>query len=342
MMKSIRYSNKRHFLSMILFAIFITLTCGFSATAKPIKDKRVSEAAAAYENGEFQKALDLFQAAYADDPQSSYLYNIGRVYESNADYPNAVDYYTRFIRTPGSDEEAREDAMTRIDKLNHMIALTGGSGKGGGALPSGGCIDINKATVKELTALSGIGDKKAQDIIGGRPYRSVDDLTKVKGIGAKSVDKLRDQVCPIGGSASAPLAAPAPAAAPVPPRGIAAAPAPAAAPVPREMAAAPAAPSAGNCIDINSASLKDLTKLKGVGDKKAQDIIAGRPYRAINDLTKVKGIGNAAIDKIRDQVCPLGDSNAVAPVPVQPNTKPATPKKAPANPPQKSTTVIEI
>lgn len=325
MMKSIRFSNNRHFLSMILLAIFITLSFGFSATAKPIKDKRVTAAAAAYENGEFDKALELFQAAYADDPQSSYLYNIGRVHESNANYPSAIEYYTKFIQTPGSDEDARTDAGERIKNIKELMNLTGQKSKkaSNNALPAGGCIDINNGSIQDLMMLNGIGDKKAQDIAAGRPYRSINELDKVKGIGVKTIDKLRDQVCPIGGDPARPMAqtAPAPAAAPAP----VAAPAPALA----------AVPSNSNCIDINNASLKDLTKLKGIGDKKAQDIIAGRPYRAINDLTKVKGIGNAAIDKIRDQVCPLGAAPAVVPTPVQPKAKPAEPK-APANAPKLS------
>lgn len=329
MMKTIQFSTNRHFLSMILLAIFITLSCGFSATAKPVKDKRVTAAAAAYENGEFEKALQLFKDAYADDPQSSYLYNIGRVYESNADYPNAVEYYKKFIQTPGSDEEARGDAAERIKNINEIMSLTGSSSKSskGSSLPAGACVDINNGSAKDLTALNGIGEKKAQDIIAGRPYRSIDELTKVKGIGPGTVNKLRDQVCPLGGT-SAPVAAPspAPAAMPAPPKAV---------------AAAPAAPA--GCIDINNASQKDLTKLAGVGDKKAQDIIAGRPYHSVDDLTKVKGIGPAAVNKIRDQVCPLG--NAATPAQVKPVAEPKKPAQAAPKapqPPSKSNTIIEI
>ena len=56
-------------------------------------------------------------------------------------------------------------------------------------------ININRATEAELVALDGIGSNKAQAIIlyremfGG--FKSVDELTKVKGIGAKTVEKNR-------------------------------------------------------------------------------------------------------------------------------------------------------
>ena len=56
-------------------------------------------------------------------------------------------------------------------------------------------ININRATEAELVALDGIGSSKAQAVIlyremfGG--FKSVDELTKVKGIGAKTVEKNR-------------------------------------------------------------------------------------------------------------------------------------------------------
>lgn len=56
-------------------------------------------------------------------------------------------------------------------------------------------ININRATEAELVALDGIGSSKAQAIIlyremfGG--FKSVDELTKVKGIGTKTVEKNR-------------------------------------------------------------------------------------------------------------------------------------------------------
>lgn len=59
-------------------------------------------------------------------------------------------------------------------------------------------ININRATEAELVALNGIGSSKAQAIIlyremfGG--FKTVDELTKVKGIGAKTVEKNRQRL----------------------------------------------------------------------------------------------------------------------------------------------------
>lgn len=66
----------------------------------------------------------------------------------------------------------------------------------------GGKININSATVEELDSLSGIGPTKAQAIVDYRnqngPFRSIDDLLNVPGIGAKTLDTIRDQITVIG------------------------------------------------------------------------------------------------------------------------------------------------
>ena len=52
-------------------------------------------------------------------------------------------------------------------------------------------IDLNTATEKELQSIKGIGPVLAERIIAGRPYRTVDDLLKVKGISPKKLEKIR-------------------------------------------------------------------------------------------------------------------------------------------------------
>ena len=59
-------------------------------------------------------------------------------------------------------------------------------------------VDINKATVQELNGLQGLGPAKAQAIVDYRQkngqFKSTKDLAKVKGIGAKIVEKLGDEI----------------------------------------------------------------------------------------------------------------------------------------------------
>jgi competence ComEA-like helix-hairpin-helix protein len=54
-------------------------------------------------------------------------------------------------------------------------------------------IDINSATLKELDLLTGVGSVYAERIINSRPYSSIDDLSKVKGIGPATLQKIKDQ-----------------------------------------------------------------------------------------------------------------------------------------------------
>jgi len=71
-------------------------------------------------------------------------------------------------------------------------------------------LNLNTATKDELVALPGIGPAKAQAIVDYRnqhgPFRSVDELRKVKGIGEKLFTQLKGEIS-VG--AAKPAAAPA-------------------------------------------------------------------------------------------------------------------------------------
>jgi competence protein ComEA len=59
-------------------------------------------------------------------------------------------------------------------------------------------VNINTATADELTALNGIGKSKAEAIVAYRTqhgkFQTVDDLTKVKGIGGKIIEKIKPEI----------------------------------------------------------------------------------------------------------------------------------------------------
>ena len=54
-----------------------------------------------------------------------------------------------------------------------------------------GLVNLNTASEKELQSIKGIGPVLAERIIAGRPYRTVDDLLKVKGISPKKLENIR-------------------------------------------------------------------------------------------------------------------------------------------------------
>lgn len=61
-----------------------------------------------------------------------------------------------------------------------------------------GTVNINKATAPQLQTINGIGPTKAKEIIKYRkihgPFKSVNELENVKGIGPKTVAKMKSQV----------------------------------------------------------------------------------------------------------------------------------------------------
>ena len=75
-------------------------------------------------------------------------------------------------------------------------------------------VDINTASIAQLAELKGIGPAKAEAIVAYRdrsgPFKSVDDLQQVSGIGEKLLATLRPQITV--GSAAQAAVAPAPAA----------------------------------------------------------------------------------------------------------------------------------
>ena len=69
-------------------------------------------------------------------------------------------------------------------------------------------------------------------------------------------------------------------------------------------------------VDINTANQEELQTLKGIGAKKAADIIAYREahggFKSVEELLNVKGVGKATLEKLRTEIAVEGDKSAVA------------------------------
>ncbi|WP_346928348.1 helix-hairpin-helix domain-containing protein [Clostridium sp.] len=103
-------------------------------------------------------------------------------------------YFSKILE----DEQCIKIYKIGEEVLDSEIEAQGQQEKGTGTVDSKGIININKATVEELMTIPGIGQTKAQSIVDYRnengKFKSVDELTNITGIGAKTLEKLRDKV----------------------------------------------------------------------------------------------------------------------------------------------------
>ncbi len=147
-------------------------------------------------------------------------------------------------------------------------------------------LDLNRASASDFTRLPRVGDALARRMVENRerdgPFRSVDDLARVSGVGPATVARLAPHLEVTG----VPRAA-------VAPRGAAAA---RRIPGPDEVARP-------DRVDINTASAEDLAALPGIGPAIAARIVAHRdsagPWPAVDSLLAVKGIGPATLARLR-------------------------------------------
>lgn len=59
---------------------------------------------------------------------------------------------------------------------------------------SSGMININGASISELEELDGIGEKRAQNIIEGRPYQAVEELREKGIVGEKTFEAIQGKI----------------------------------------------------------------------------------------------------------------------------------------------------
>jgi competence ComEA-like helix-hairpin-helix protein len=136
-------------------------------------------------------------------------------------------------------------------------------------------VDLNNADRRTLETLPGVTPDIATAIIAARPFRSIDDLQKVKGIGTEHFEQLKAAV-------SVPLS-------------------------PKEVArllppGAPARKPEPAKVDLNLATREKLEALPGATPQLAQAIIAARPFQSLADLDRVPGMTAEQLEQLRAAV----------------------------------------
>ncbi|WHZ21325.1 MAG: hypothetical protein OJF47_000437 [Nitrospira sp.] len=91
------------------------------------------------------------------------------------------------------------DASPKAEESESPTAVNGLPGESRAATQNQSRrIDLNQASLSDLEALPGIGPKLAQRVVEYRtlrgPFKKVEDLREVKGIGRKKFDRLRPHV----------------------------------------------------------------------------------------------------------------------------------------------------
>jgi competence protein ComEA len=164
-----------------------------------------------------------------------------------------------------TNQESLKDSLETIIERSHTIPK----------------ININEADIETLSELPGIGPKKAKTIFDFREqigeFKSLIELTKVKGIGKKTLAKLLPYLEMIGDSAE----------------------------VTTLLSSEETKPIMGK-VNINTAFKSQLTSLPGISEGKADAIIEYRktngPFKSIEEIKNVKGIGEGIYQKIKDKI----------------------------------------
>lgn len=102
-------------------------------------------------------------------------------------------------------EEAEARSVNQAEKIaDEMIIYVAAKGEEVRPLSSNkgndkdDLLNINSADLSELQTLSGVGPSKAQSIISYReefgPFKSIDELLEVRGIGEKTIEEWKDKI----------------------------------------------------------------------------------------------------------------------------------------------------
>ena len=155
-------------------------------------------------------------------------------------------------------------------------------------------VDPNTATEADLDRLPGLGPGAARAVVADReangPFRAADDLLRVRGVGPKTLEKMRPHLDlpedPGSGRSAEPRYARTPRS--------------------RDPSVGAVAAPTGQRLDLNRADTLSLQSLSGVGPALARRIVELRSrlgrFTSIDQLTEVRGIGPATLDRLRPHV----------------------------------------
>jgi tetratricopeptide (TPR) repeat protein len=106
-----------------LAIVATTLSLAQVAYADDAKDL-FQRGAAAYREGQYEKAISLFREAYRQHPYPELVYNTGQAYEKLGDTPRALESFREYLRL-SPDASDRATVEKRIQALEQRLAKKG-------------------------------------------------------------------------------------------------------------------------------------------------------------------------------------------------------------------------
>lgn len=155
----------------------------------------------------------------------------------------------------------------------------------------GAQLDLNTADQKTLEAVPVIGPDGARAIIAARPFSTINDLDKVKGISAERLEQIRAKV-----TVATPAVAPRSGSRLV---------------MPTTATGDRAQPK----VDLNTAELKTLAAIPTIGAETAKAIVAARPFTSVDDLSRLNGMNAERLEQIRAHVVVTPSPSSKVPAP---------------------------
>lgn len=109
------------------------------------------------------------------------------------------DYISKYINLSQIVSDADKVYIPKIGEESSKITFSGNTNHQQSSGTTAGTkatrlININTASKAQLETLPSIGPAYAQKIIEGRPYQKIEDILRVKGIGEKTFEKIKDLI----------------------------------------------------------------------------------------------------------------------------------------------------
>jgi tetratricopeptide (TPR) repeat protein len=83
----------------------------------------VGQATGKFKEKDYAGAVQLFERAYAVQPEPAILFNIGRIYEEAQNAEAAIGYYEKFIADEGVEAKDQEKAVQRLTVLRTIVEI---------------------------------------------------------------------------------------------------------------------------------------------------------------------------------------------------------------------------